>query len=131
MPNGEGNHPSSPDNSNAKELANEGEKEKPSHRHLSKVFAILKGNTKAIVKSKLAVDHVRAAAGSRKAQGHLGVLPKKKNLTYAGPAEFKARFKGKKGWLYISNATTPTVTDDFQPYLILRLPVFRAPPLSH
>jgi hypothetical protein len=111
MPKGDSYRSSSPDNANAKEIANEGENENPSHRHLSKAIAILKGNTKATVESKLAVDHVRAAAGSRKAQGHLGVLPKKKNLIYAGPAEFKARFNGEKGWLYITNATTSTITN--------------------
>jgi hypothetical protein len=96
MPNGQGDHSSSPNNTNA----NEGEKEKPKHRLLSKVITSLKGNTKAVVKTKLAADHLRS---SPKARGHLGVLTKHKNLIYAGPAEFKARFDGKKGWLYITN----------------------------
>ena len=106
MPKAAGDQSSSP---NASE--GEAESEKPRHRHLSKVLTFLKGNTKATVESKLAIDHVRAAAGSHKAQGHLGVLPKKENLVYAGPAEFKARYMGKKGWLYITNASTSPLTD--------------------
>ncbi|KAE9362759.1 hypothetical protein N431DRAFT_391269 [Stipitochalara longipes BDJ] len=106
MLNGSGDDSSSPEN------ASEGESEKPTkHRHLSKFLTYLKGNTKATVQSKLAIDHVRAAAGSSKAQGHLGVLPEKKNLIYAGPAEFKARFNGEKGWLYISNTSASAITN--------------------
>ena len=108
MPKGHGDHSFSPDDANASQSAKEGETEKPKHRHLSKVMSILKGNTKAAVETKLAVDHVRAATGSNKAQGHLGVLPKKKNLIYAGPSEFKARFKGEKGWLCITNTAEST-----------------------
>lgn len=81
--------------------------EGPKHKHLSKFLRVFKGQTKAVVESKLAVDHVRAAAGSEKAKGHLGVLPKQKNLVYAGPSEFKARYSGKPGWLYITESDGP------------------------
>jgi hypothetical protein len=104
MPKSTEDHSSEDSNPNADDDSKE--PSKPPHRHLSKFISILKGNTKATVETKLAVDHVRAKTGSSKAQGHLGVLPKKKNLIYAGPAEFKARYHGEKGWLYIS--TTPT-----------------------
>ena len=77
--------------------------EAPKHKKLSKIMRVLKGNTKAAVETKLAVDHVRAKVGSEKAKGHLGVLPKKKNLIYAGPSEFKARYDGKPGWLYVTD----------------------------
>ncbi|EKD20123.1 hypothetical protein MBM_02075 [Drepanopeziza brunnea f. sp. 'multigermtubi' MB_m1] len=79
----------------------------PKHKRLSKITRIFKSNTKASVETKLAVDHVRAAAGSEKAKGHLGVLPKPKNLIYAGPSHFKARFDGKQGWLYITEGPKP------------------------
>lgn len=79
----------------------------PKHKHISKILRIFKGETKAAVEAKLAVDHVRAAAGSEKAKGHLGVLPKEKNLVYAGPSEFKARYEGKPGWLYITESAEP------------------------
>jgi hypothetical protein len=79
----------------------------PKHKHMSKIIRILKGNTKSAVETKLAVDHVRAAVGSEKAKGHLGVIPKPKNLIYAGPSEFKARFDGKPGWLFIDESVNP------------------------
>lgn len=100
MINGTGDSPFNKDNTKGNE------NEKPPHRHLSKIISLFKGNAKSTVESKLAFDHVRAAAGSHKAQGHLGVLPKPKNLIYAGPAVFKARFEGKKGWLYITNTAS-------------------------
>jgi hypothetical protein len=85
----------------------EEEDDGPKHKHMSKFLRIIKGQTKAAVETKLAVDHVRAAAGSEKAKGHLGVLPKEKNLVYAGPSEFKARYEGKPGWLYITETAEP------------------------
>lgn len=81
--------------------------EGPKHKHLSKFLRFFKGQTRTAVESKLAIDHVRAAAGSEKAKGHLGVIPKEKNLVYAGPSEFKARHSGKTGWLYITEAAEP------------------------
>lgn len=42
--------------------------------------------------------------GSEKAKGHLGVLPKTKDLIYAGPSEFSCRFEGKLGWVIISES---------------------------
>ncbi|KAJ5337458.1 uncharacterized protein N7506_005480 [Penicillium brevicompactum] len=54
------------------------DEEKPNHKHLSKIVRFFKGNAQSIVETKLAIDHVRAATGSQKAKGHLGVLPKTK-----------------------------------------------------
>lgn len=82
-------------------------KPEPKHKRLSKITRIFKGNTKSTVETKLAVDHIRAKAGSDKAKGHLGVLPKPKNLIYAGPSHFKARYDGKQGWLYITEGSHP------------------------
>ncbi|TGO53672.1 hypothetical protein BOTNAR_0289g00120 [Botryotinia narcissicola] len=73
------------------------------HKKLAKFFRALKANTKASVETKLAVDHVRDKDGNEKAKGQLGILPKKENLIYAGPSEYKARYDGKKGWLYITD----------------------------
>jgi len=87
----------------------EEQKAEPKHKRLSKITRIFKGNTKAAVESKLAIDHVRAKAGSEKAKGHLGVLPKPKNLVYAGPSHFKARLDGKQGWLYITEEARPAL----------------------
>lgn len=81
--------------------------EGPKHGKLNKLLRVFKGQTKATVEAKLAIDHVRAAAGNEKAKGHLGVLPKEKNLVYAGPSEFKGRYQGKEGWLYITETAEP------------------------
>ncbi|CZS88422.1 uncharacterized protein RAG0_00177 [Rhynchosporium agropyri] len=86
------------------------QKEEPKHKHLSKITRIFKGNTKGAVETKLAVDHVRAKAGSEKAKGHLGVLPKRENLVYAGPSHFKGRLDGKQGWLCIVQSQTQRPT---------------------
>lgn len=116
MRKGHGDHSFSVSRANSSEAASEGKKEKPEHRYLSRIVSFAKGNTKATVNFKLAIDHVRAAAGSQKAKGHLGVLPRQKDLIYTGPAEFKARYEGKKGWLCItslpsSGATSSTTAE--------------------
>ncbi|CAL3971530.1 unnamed protein product [Diplocarpon coronariae] len=79
----------------------------PKHKRFSKITRFFKSNTKSAVEAKLALDHVRAAAGSSKAKGHLGVLPKPENLIRAGPSHFKARLDGKQGWLYITQGPEP------------------------
>ncbi|RDW63676.1 hypothetical protein BP6252_11221 [Coleophoma cylindrospora] len=88
------------------------QEETPKHPRLPKIMGILKGNTKARVETKLAIDQVRAKVGSKKAKGHLGVLPKEKNLVYAGPSEFKARLDGKQGWVYITDSSLLFSTGD-------------------
>ncbi|KAI9653333.1 MAG: hypothetical protein M1829_001318 [Trizodia sp. TS-e1964] len=77
------------------------------HKHLSNILRVFKGSTKAAVKTKLAVDHAKAAVGSEKAKGHLGVLSKQKDLIYAGPSKFKGRFDGKEGWVLIDDSVEP------------------------
>lgn len=95
-----------------KDKADDEKGEAVKHPHLAKFMSVFKSGSKATVKAsvetELAADHIRAAAGSEKAKRYLGVLQNAKNLIYAGPAEFKVRFGGKKGWLYISN---PIVSD--------------------
>jgi len=53
---------------------------------------------------------VRAKAGSRPAKDHLGVVPRPGSNLTSGPVEFKARYGGRKGHVYISTrATIPAV----------------------
>lgn len=82
--------------------------DKTKHKHLSKIVRLFKGNAKAVVETKLATDHVRAAFGSETAKGHLGVLPKTENIVYAGPSEFQCRFEGKSGWVVITESASPS-----------------------
>ncbi|KAJ6003855.1 hypothetical protein N7540_013137 [Penicillium herquei] len=83
--------------------------EEPKHRHVSKFVRFLKGNAKFFVGAKLAIDHVRAATGSQKAKGHLGVLPKTKSIIYSGPSEYQCRFEGKIGWAVITESAKASV----------------------
>ena len=77
----------------------------------AKILGVLKGTTKTGVESKLGIDRLRAAVGSQHAKNHLGVLPTAEEQTASGPVDFKARYKGKKGWIYIStSATIPCVS---------------------
>ncbi|KAJ5776713.1 uncharacterized protein N7511_001724 [Penicillium nucicola] len=85
------------------------DKEKPNHKHLSKIVRFFKGNAKSVFETKLAIDHVRAATGSQKAKGHLGVLPKTKSIIYAGPSVYQCRFEGKHGWAVITESARPSL----------------------
>ncbi|KAL3424149.1 hypothetical protein PVAG01_03430 [Phlyctema vagabunda] len=79
------------------------------HKRISKIMHIFKGNTKVVVETKLGVDQARAKLGSGKAKKHIGVIPKPKNMVFAGPDKFKARFEGKNGWVHITEGTQPRV----------------------
>ena len=84
---------------------------KPKHHHGARVLGFLKGTTKTGVEAKLGIDKVRATVGSNTAKSHLGILPKPGDYLPSGPIDFQARYKGKKGWVYIStSATTPCVS---------------------
>ncbi|KAI9704357.1 MAG: hypothetical protein M1836_007220 [Candelina mexicana] len=74
-------------------------------KHGSKIIGFFKGTTKTGVETKLGVDHVRAKIGSEHAKNRLGVLPDPKEQVLNGPVEFKGRYKGKKGDIFISTAS--------------------------
>lgn len=77
----------------------------------AKILGVLKGTTKTGVESKLGIDRLRAAVGSQHAKNHLGVLPTAEEQAVTGPVDFKARYNGKKGWIYIStSATIPCIS---------------------
>lgn len=84
---------------------------KPKHRHGEHVLGFFKGSAKTTIEAKFGVDKVRAKAGSSTAKNHLGILPKPGEQVVSGPVDFKARYKGHKGWVYISTAATvPSVS---------------------
>ncbi|ORY61026.1 uncharacterized protein BCR38DRAFT_526516 [Pseudomassariella vexata] len=76
----------------------------------SRILGFFKSTTKGLVKSAIRADAMRAKAGSKPAKARLGaVMTANDNLT-SGPIEFKARYKGHKGHVYISTkATIPAV----------------------
>ena len=76
----------------------------------AKVLSAFKHTTAAGVETKLSVDEVRAKIGSNHAKQKLGILPSKKTVRKAdieGPIEFKGRYKGKKGAIYIDSSVSP------------------------
>lgn len=76
----------------------------------AKIMSVFKSTTAAGIGTKLSADHVRAAAGSGHAKQKLGILPHKDELKKAereGPVEFKGRYNGKKGAVYIDSSVSP------------------------
>ena len=76
----------------------------------AKVLSVFKHTTAAGVETKLSVDEVRARIGSEHAKQKLGILPSKRALRKAdieGPIEFKGRYKGKKGAVYVDSSASP------------------------
>jgi hypothetical protein len=76
----------------------------------AKVLSVFKHTTAAGVETKLSLDEVRAKVGSNHAKQKLGILPSKRALKKAdieGPVEFKGRYKGKKGAVYIDSSVSP------------------------
>ena len=85
--------------------------EKPKHRHGEHILGFFKGSAKTSIETKFGIDKVRAVAGSDHAKNHLGVLPKPGEEVVSGPVDFKGRYKGHKGWIYVSTmATIPSVS---------------------
>ncbi|CDR87720.1 uncharacterized protein SPSC_03491 [Sporisorium scitamineum] len=80
----------------------------------SKVLGILKGVTKAGVETALGVNRVKATTiQSMHAKTKLGVVQSEeatKKYAADGPVQFQARYKGKRGHVYIlTTAATPSV----------------------
>ena len=77
----------------------------------NKVLGFFKHTTKATVETARGVDVVRATVGSQPAKNRLGAIPNPRDSLLSGPIDFKCRYKGKKGWAYISTrATIPCVS---------------------
>ena len=75
------------------------------------IVGFFKGTTKTGVDVKFGVDKARAAAGSKTAKNYLGILPNPAEPNISGPIDFKGRYQGVKGWIYIStHGTIPTVS---------------------
>lgn len=76
----------------------------------SKILSFFKGTVKGGVETTIGTDKLKAAAGSHHAKDRLGAVPPKDADLTSGPVDFKARFNGKKGHVYISaRGTIPCV----------------------
>ena len=76
----------------------------------SKILGFFKGTTKATVNTALGADKVKAKAGSEPSKRRLGVIPHQGEDLTSGPVDFKARYHGRRGHVYLSTeATIPCV----------------------
>ena len=72
------------------------------------LLGLLKGTTKTGVTAALGTNRVKATAGSEQAKNRLGVLDSESPVP--GPVEFKGRYRGKKGYIYVvTSAASPFV----------------------
>ncbi|KAH9825556.1 sequestering of actin monomer [Teratosphaeria destructans] len=86
-------------------------KEKKHGKHGARLLGVLKSGVKGAVETALGADHLKAKAGSEPAKQRLGVIPKSREDNLTGPVDFKCRYHGKKGHVYISTkATIPCVS---------------------
>lgn len=72
----------------------------------SKIIGFFRGTTKGAIKTAIGTDKARAKTGSSKAKDRLGVVPHPQHDRISGPVEFKARYKGHKGHVYITTMST-------------------------
>ena len=81
------------------------------HKHGKHILGFFKATTKTTIEASLSTDRLKAKAGSEHAKNRLGVLPNRSEQDPSGPVDFKARFRGKKGSLYLyTNTPTPVIT---------------------
>ncbi|KAI0397905.1 hypothetical protein F5Y17DRAFT_412697 [Xylariaceae sp. FL0594] len=78
------------------------------HRHKgSRILGAIKGAVKGTVKSAIVSDAARAKVGSHHAKERLGAVPPAhEEIPATGPVDFRARYNGKKGRIYITTKST-------------------------
>lgn len=85
-------------------------KEKSHGKVGSKILGFFKGTVKGGVETSVGADKIKAKIGDHHARNRLGAVPPKNADMTSGPVEFRARFEGKKGHVYITTkATIPCV----------------------
>lgn len=80
----------------------------------AKIMSFFQYTTFAGVETKLTADSARAALGSNDAKQKLGILPTKAEMQrkpVEGPVEFKGRYQGRKGAIYIDSSVSPASAD--------------------
>ncbi|KAF2789517.1 hypothetical protein K505DRAFT_253221 [Melanomma pulvis-pyrius CBS 109.77] len=76
----------------------------------NKILGFFKGTMKGGIETAIGTDKLKAKVGNNHAKNRLGAVPKKNADMTSGPVEFKSRFMGKKGHVYITTkATIPCV----------------------
>ncbi|OTB02417.1 hypothetical protein M426DRAFT_322696 [Hypoxylon sp. CI-4A] len=72
----------------------------------SKIISFFKGTAKGAVKTAIGTDHARAKAGSHHAKNRLGAVPRESESRVSGPVDFKGRYNGHRGHVYITTKST-------------------------
>ncbi|KAI9843018.1 MAG: hypothetical protein M1837_006649 [Sclerophora amabilis] len=104
-------HPDASSTSGSTSGASSTKGDPPKHRHGRKMLSLLRGSARTGVSTLLGADRFKASAGSEHARNRLGVISKPSDQDITGPIEFKARYHGKKGLLFIqTNAITPSLS---------------------
>ncbi|KAI0880902.1 uncharacterized protein GGS22DRAFT_77858 [Annulohypoxylon maeteangense] len=75
-------------------------------KHGNRIISFFKGTTKGAVKTAIGTDHARAKVGSHHAKNRLGAVPRPNTNYLTGPLDFKGRYKGQKGHIYITTKST-------------------------
>lgn len=68
----------------------------------AKILGFFKSTARAAVTTAIGADKLKAKAGSTPAKQRLGVIPKVDADMTSGPVEFKCRYNGHKGHVYIT-----------------------------
>ena len=109
---------------------------KPKKQHGRRILAAMKSVTKGGVEGILGTDRLKAAAGAEHAKNRIGVL-KSGVETEAGPIDFPARYRGKKGHAYITTtATSPALSwttekEDIDPVFSIAIADIQVPFSPH
>jgi len=74
----------------------------------AKVLNFFKTGVKTVVEASLGADRLKATVGSEHARDRLGVVTKPHEDLTSGPVDFKCRYEGKKGHVYITS-TSPRI----------------------
>lgn len=86
-------------------------KDKKHGKKGGRLLGFFKGVTKATVETAIGADRLKAKAGSTPAKNRLGVIPKRSEHPISGPVDFKSRYHGRKGHIYLTTkATIPCVS---------------------
>ncbi|PYH93650.1 hypothetical protein BO71DRAFT_484433 [Aspergillus ellipticus CBS 707.79] len=76
---------------------------------IARTIHLFRNTIATTIEGKLAVDRARAAAGSLRAQGRVGILHKKGHIPLpSGPIQYSARYNGKRGVVVIDQTQTQT-----------------------
>lgn len=86
-----------------------------------RILNLIKGTAKGGIQTMLTADKAKAAVGAPHARNRRGVVKHPNLDTVAGPVRFPARYRGKKGYTYVTaTATAPALSwtsniDDVDP----------------